>query len=286
MAYYISRAAEREFVDVKSVPGLSQALMVGRDQGARNLEASLYKLDPGASTGWSRSPFEESWYVLEGAGEAAIAGLRYEIGSADFGVTPVGFSRALTAGEAGLTWLSVRTPVPAEPHVNRSHYPAQAIEGEFLGRPSETDPRHRFVGHFEDSDMAPYAQISMPGYHGPCIKNISIRMMVDQLIGAQHHSLFHAEIAPRSGPGQAAKVHYHPFEEFYFFTSGGMRGFLDGNEELVSAGDLVWAGTGATHGFINEGDEPAHWIEAQSPIPPLSDAFYFPDDWSSLSEGH
>ncbi len=66
-----------------------------------------------------------------------------------------------------------------------------------------------------------------------------------------------------------------------------MHGFLDGKEEDVEAGDLVWAGTGATHGFFNERDEPACWIEAQSPpIPPTADAFYFPDEWLKLAEEH
>ena len=51
MAYYISRGSEREFIDVKKVPGLRQAFMVGRPQGATNLEASIYRLEPGA-TAW------------------------------------------------------------------------------------------------------------------------------------------------------------------------------------------------------------------------------------------
>ena len=50
----------------------------------------------------------------------------------------------------------------------------------------------------------------------------------------------------------------------------------------VSAGDLAWVSTDATHGFVNEGDEPAIWLEAQSPVPPDSDAFFFPDDWRAL----
>jgi mannose-6-phosphate isomerase-like protein (cupin superfamily) len=109
-------------------------------------------------------------------------------------------------------------------------------------------------------------------------------VMVDQLLGAQHHTTFIATIAPRSGPGRAAKVHYHPFEEIYYFISGGMRGMLDGNEEIIKEGDLVCASTNGTHGFVNERDEPARWIEVQSPVPPTSDAFFFPDDWRALSE--
>ena len=33
---------------------------------------------------------------------------------------------------------------------------------------------------------------------------------------------------------------------------------------------------------VNEAGEPAVWLEAQSPVPPDSDAFFFPDDWRAL----
>jgi mannose-6-phosphate isomerase-like protein (cupin superfamily) len=123
----------------------------------------------------------------------------------------------------------------------------------------------------------------MPGYHGPKIRNISVHMLVDRLLGAQHHTLFAAQIAPRAGQGQAASEHYHPFEEIYFFLSGGMRGTLDGEQVEVGAGDLAWVSVDATHGFVNQRDEPATWLEVQSPVPPDSEAFFFPDDWRALT---
>jgi quercetin dioxygenase-like cupin family protein len=284
MAYHISRAAEREWVDVKDVPGLRQALMVGEIHGSHHMEISLYELEPGATLGWNRCPFEESWFVTAGTGRAALAGLEYDLGVGDYGVAPVGLAHSLSAGDQGLRWFSVRAPKPPTFDGARSHISTQPLSGEYMGRPSETDPRHRHVGHFSDSDVAPYGNLAMPGYHGPNIKNISIRMMVDQLLGAQHHTTFIASIAPRSGPGRAAKVHYHPFEEIYYFIGGGMRGMLDGNEEVTETGDLVWVSTDGTHGFVNEREEPARWIEVQSPVPPTSDAFFFPDDWRALPE--
>jgi mannose-6-phosphate isomerase-like protein (cupin superfamily) len=62
-----------------------------------------------------------------------------------------------------------------------------------------------------------------------------------------------------------------------------MLGTLDGDEVDVAAGDMVWTGVDATHGFINRRVEPATWLEAQSPVPPDSGAFFFPDDWRALS---
>jgi hypothetical protein len=65
-----------------------------------------------------------------------------------------------------------------------------------------------------------------------------------------------------------------------------MSGMLDGVPETTQPGDLVWVSTDGTHGFVNENDEYARWIEVQSPIPPTSDAFFFPDDWRNLPADH
>jgi hypothetical protein len=131
----------------------------------------------------------------------------------------------------------VRAPKPLAFEGATRSLPAPAVAGESLGRPSETDSRHRLAGHFEFSDLGPPAQLSMPGYHGPKIRNISVRMVVDRLLGARHHTLFAAQIAGQSGTGQSA----------------------------------------------SERDEPATWLEAQSPVPPDSGAFFIPDDWRALS---
>jgi quercetin dioxygenase-like cupin family protein len=286
MTYYISRAADRTWNESPDTPGLSEALLVGAPHGAHHLEVALCELRLGSTWAAHRHPFEESFFVFSGSGRLALAGLEYELGSGDYGVIPVSVGHSLTAGSETLTFLSVRAPKPPIFDGARSSLAADVVGGEFLGRPSETDPRHRYVGHFDDGDLAPFADLAMPGYHGPNIKNIAIRMMVDQLLGAQHHTLFVATIAPKSGPGHAAKEHYHPFEEIYYFVSGGMRGILDGNDELVGEGDLVWVSTDATHGFINEHDQPAQWLEVQSPVPPSSEAFFFPDDWRGLPDDH
>jgi quercetin dioxygenase-like cupin family protein len=282
MTYRIARAAEREWTDSAAVPGLRDAILIDGPGGASHFEVRLFELSAGAAVPAHRHPFEESWYVLSGQGQRTVAGLTYDVATGDYGFSPVGAGHAVAATGDRLRWLSVRAPRPPAFRGAAASLPAAAVAGEPLGRPSETDPRHRFAGHFEPSDLAPPAQLSMPGYHGPKIRNISVHMLVDRLLGAQHHTLFVAEIASRSGAGQAASEHYHPFEEIYYFLSGGMLGTLDGAEVEVSAGDMVWTGVDATHGFINRRDEPATWLEAQSPVPPDSDAFFFPDDWRAL----
>ncbi|HUY51294.1 MAG TPA: cupin domain-containing protein [Streptosporangiaceae bacterium] len=283
MTFRVCRASERRWADSATVPGLREAALVDSDSGANHLEVRLCQLHAGSAVVPHRHPFEESWFILSGSGRRSVADLRYDVTTGDYGFSPVSVGHALEAGNEDLSWLSVRAPKPPAFRGAARTLPAADVTGEDLGRPSETDPRHRYAGHFEASDLGPHTQLSMPGYHGPKITNISVHMLVDRLLGAQHHTLFVAEIAPRSGHGHAATEHYHPFEEIYFFLSGGMLGTLDGQEVQVEAGDLAWVGVDATHGFVNERDEPARWLEVQSPVPPDSEAFFFPDDWRALA---
>lgn len=92
-------------------------------------------------------------------------------------------------------------------------------------------------------------------------------------------------LPPRSSAGRGpagSQRALHPFEEICYFLSGGMLGTLDGDEVDVATGDMIWTGVDATHGFIKRRDEPATWLEAQSPGPPDSGAFFIPEDWRAL----
>jgi quercetin dioxygenase-like cupin family protein len=281
MSYHVTRPNQRRWADVQGSAGLSECVLIGAAEGASHLEISLCRLSAGSAVAAHLHPFEESWYVLSGSGTRTVAGLRYEVATGDFGFAPVGISHAVRAGDEQLEWLAVRAPRPPDRLVPRTVL-ADDFVGEPMGRPAENDPRHRLVGHFSDTDLAPYGRISMPGYHGPNIRSVSIRMLVDRLLGAQHHTLFMVEFAPNAGAGNAAKEHYHPFEEIYFLLDGKARGTLDGQDVPVGAGDLIWLGVDSTHGFINEHNEPVRWLEVQSPVPPDSDAFFFPADWKGL----
>jgi mannose-6-phosphate isomerase-like protein (cupin superfamily) len=107
-------------------------------------------------------------------------------------------------------------------------------------------------------------------------------MMVDDVLGAQQHTLFMVEFARPSRPGLAAKEHFHPFEEAYFILRGRTTGTLGGERYELQAGDCIWTGTGTSHGFVNTGEEPLRWLEVQAPAPPPSHAFFFDDDWRAL----
>jgi mannose-6-phosphate isomerase-like protein (cupin superfamily) len=284
MSFHVTRADEQRWVEDPDLGGLPVAHLVGAAQGAVHLDVRLCELAPGAEVPAHLHPFEESFHVLDGAGQVAIADRAYDVAPGDHGVAPVAVAHAWrNTGDRPVRWLETRAPQPRRIGGRTGTYPATGFTWPGpAARPDETDPRQHWVGHFSDDDMAPYGPISMPGYHGPNIRSISVRMLVDQLMGAQQHTLFVVEFAPNATAGKAASEHFHPFEEIYYLLSGTALGTLDGTKVRVSAGDLVWTGVSSSHGFINDGDEPVRWIEAQAPVPPSADAFFFDDDWKKL----
>lgn len=269
--------------------GLRVATYVSAAEGAVHLETAVSELAPGGAVRGHLHPFEESFYVLAGRGLLAIGDTRYEVQPGDFGFAPLAFPHAWSnpSGEP-LRWLRVRSPQPRPIGPHAGTYPVPDLPLPSSGRPiTGTEVGQRFVGHFADEQLPPPGPLSMPGYHGYNVRNVSVRMMVDEQLGARHQALFVVQFQPATGlpAGElSAKEHFHPFEEIYFFTAGQARGRLAGQACEVAAGDLVFAGVGASHGFTNSGDTPVRWIEAQAPAPPAADGFFFEDDWVQL--GH
>lgn len=277
MAHAVARGSELDFQ--AEGDGFTAAVMVGSATGAQHLEVSICRLEPGASTPATFHAFEESWYVLEGTGQVSVAEITYDVGPDAYGVFPVSVPRLLRGGPEGMRWMRTRAPQPRT-QAMREGLPADDWQrGTVARRPSDTDPRSRWAGQFTETDMGPYGPLAMPGYHGPNVQNIFVRMLVDEPIGAQHHTLFTVEFGPQAKGGQAASEHYHPFEEGYYLTAGSATGTLDGETVEVSAGDLVWTSVNGTHGFVNSGDVPVRWLEVQSPTPPPAHGFCFLRDW-------
>lgn len=279
----VVRGGELTYTPDPGCPGLSTAKLVGPDSGSVHLDLALCRLEAGADGAARFNAFEESWYVLEGSGQVSVADVTVEVSVDSYGMFPVATPHLVRAGTDGMTWLRVRAPQPLGRDSRRGVRTAEGwTPSPTVRTPSETDPRSRWCGVFRDDDMGPYGPITMPGYHGPHIKSITVRMLVDQLLGANHHTLFMVEFGPQATKGHAATEHYHPFEEAYYLLSGSAIGTLDGEVVEVAAGDLVWTGVNGTHGFVNEGGVPVRWLEVQSPLPPAKDAFFFPSDWEAL----
>jgi mannose-6-phosphate isomerase-like protein (cupin superfamily) len=268
--------------------GLQAVTLLSRDHGSVHMEIAVSELAPGGVIAGHLHPFEESFYLLSGRALLAVGGERYALRTDDFGFVPVAVAHAWhNPYDEPARWLRVRVPQPRRIGDAAGTYASRLVEIPKDGRTAdEADPTVHFVGHFSDADLNAPGPLSMPGYHGHNIRDISVRMMVDDVLGAVHHTLFTVEFAPRTDPGATAqaKEHFHPFEEIYFLVAGQAQATLAGDRHDVAAGDLVWAGTNTSHGYVNTGDVPVRWLEVQAPAPPPSNAFFFDDDWRALEE--
>jgi quercetin dioxygenase-like cupin family protein len=287
MSYHVMPASALDLQPVErpGLTGLTACTMLSAAHGSVHTEAAISELAPGGAIAGHLHPFEESFCVLAGRPLVNLGGRCYQLRPGDFGFAPVALAHAWSNphGEPA-RWLRVRAPQPRGIGRANGTYDSDEVVPPSQGRaPDESDPTCHFVGHFADEDLSPPGPLAMPGYHGHNVRNISIRMMVDDILGAQHHTLFMVQFVPGAIPGRlTAKEHFHPFEEVYYLLRGQARGWLDGEVNDVAAGDLVWTSTNGSHGFVNTGDEPLRWLEVQAPAPPPSGAFFFLDDWERL----
>jgi len=250
--------------------------------GAVHTGLGLCRLDADGTLNPHVHFYEEAFFILEGHMLESIDGHEYQLGSGDYGIIQAGVPHALhNIEDHPVRWLEVLSPQPKAPNQERDILLLKAETAPNRGSPPDfRDPMTRYLGHFDDAQMPPHALLQMEGYRGTSISGISLKMLVDHMLGAQHLTLFMVEFQP----GGAGNIHDHPFEEAYFFLSGEAEAILDGKTYHVKAGDYVWTSVGGTHGFFNKGTVPMRWIETQAPQPPNQQGFRFLADWAYLSE--
>ena len=272
-------AGSRDLAD-----GLEVAVMAGAEQGSVHLEVALSRLSPGGQVSGHRHFYEESFYILSGEPLIDIDGHRFHLRGNDFGVVPMAVPHAWSnPGSKIVEWFRMRSPQPRTIGDSLGTYLTDEVDiphgGELVGDPDPTVP---YVGHFAEHHLPAPGPLSLRGYRGPNVKNVATWMLVDDLIGAIHHTMFIVQFLPGSTTHPTGD-HFHPFEEAYYFLTGSAIAYLDGRELEVNAGDLVFAGTNALHGYQMTSDEPVRWIEVQAPGPTPSGAFIFPNDWERLA---
>lgn len=262
--------------------GLSVAVMAGREQGSVHLEVARSRLAPGGTIQGHRHFYEESFFVLSGEVIVDIDGHRYHLRPNDYGVALAGVAHAWrNVGSEPAEWFRMRSPQPRSVGATMGTFPVPDVappsEGEEVGDPS---PTMRHVGHFAEHHLPAPGPLAMRGYRGPNVSNVSLWMLVDDLLGALHHTMFIVEFVAGASTHPGGD-HFHPFEEAYYFLRGSAIAHLDQGDVAVGTGDLVFAGTNARHGYTMTGDTPVRWIEVQAPGPTPSGAFIFPADWEA-----
>ena len=80
--------------------------------------------------------------------------------------------------------------------------------------------------------------------------------------GTQQHSLAHITLLP----GKASLKHYHPVvEESYVILSGQGRMVIDGEEQMLRAGDAVAVPVNAIHQIFNDSDANLEFLAVCTP---------------------
>jgi quercetin dioxygenase-like cupin family protein len=192
--------------------------------------------------------------------------------------------------------MSMNTPLRLAPDAGRKDTffekapPLPANLDGRAERPAFGDPRTRWVGHYDGTPpQAEALRLNEPargrasaGMDTALIvySGISVKMLIDRVFGAELLTMFTVDYEP----GGSAQQHDHPFEEAYFFLDGECEAELDGTVYTVRAGDVVFAGVGAVHGFYNNGPGRVRWIETQAPQPPGRHAYRWVPVWKRFEE--
>ena len=274
--------------DVVSRPGSAgstERILIGHDSGAIHFDVAVVDVDGQSQIDGHVHPYEESFYVLEGEGVLTVGASSYRLSADDFALVAIGQPHGwANPTDTQLRFLRVRAPQP-RPGTDSDHRLEQfTVRTTGPTPPREVAAPHRPVGRFDSGQLPPPGPLAMKGYRGPRISGVSLWMLIDELVGALHHTMFVVEFEP-GGDRQSAGDHYHPFDEAYYFVAGSAIAHLDGEDVPVEAGDLVFCGVNALHGYTVTGDVPVRWIEVQAPVPPPSGATFFPADWQTDADG-
>lgn len=285
MASGVIAASEFPFVpvDERIADALEVAIMAGPDQGAVHLEVALSRLGPEGVIRGHQHFYEESFYILEGEPVLSYAGKEVRLTANDFGYIPAGVSHAWSnPHDAPALWFRMRSPQPRDIAGTNGTF----LDAELTPPKIGTTVREAGLsnlGSFEERHLPAPGPISMKGYRGANVNSVSIWMLVDEYVGALHHTMFIVQFIPGASTHPDGD-HFHPFEEAYYFLSGSATAHLDTGDFDVATGDLVFAGTNAQHGYTMTSDEPVRWIEVQAPAPTAREAFIFPSEWRARSE--
>jgi quercetin dioxygenase-like cupin family protein len=258
------------------------------------MAVGLCSLEPRGSIDEHLHSFEESFYVLDGSPVLVLDSRAYRLLPGACGVVPVGVRHAWI-GEAddAARWIDMYAPQPRIDGAGGedTFFVGPAPDGEGTAPLDVRDPRTRNLFRLDDGQMEldrlkagaavdePTVSASMAtallAYSG-----IAVKMLVDQRLDAQLHTMFMVEYEP----GGVAHPHDHPLEEAYVILEGEVEAEADGERYVLRAGDAFWTGVGCVHAFYNRSNGRVRWLETQSPQPPARHSYRFNRDWEYLEQ--
>ncbi len=266
--------------------------LVDGSVGSVHMGLGLCALKAGGRIDTHLHSFEESFYVLEGEPTLVLDRRAYPLVPGACGLVPVGVPHAWQGPAKGSAkWIDMTAPQPRPK--------GAADDTFFLGPPEKfemmaldiRDPCSRHLFRMAEDDIvldklkvgarveAPTVSASMStallAYSG-----IALKMLVDQRLDAQLHTMFMVEYQP----GGVAHPHDHPLEESYLILDGEVEAVGDDQRYTLRKGDLFWTGVGCVHAFYNTSPGTVRWLETQSPQLPARHGYRFSRDWEYFKE--
>jgi quercetin dioxygenase-like cupin family protein len=269
--------------------GFARAALVDHASGSVHMGLGLCSLE--GSLDLHVHSFEESFFVLDGEPVLHLNGESVRLLPGACGVVPVGVPHAWTNESGCASWIDMLAPQPR---------PAGASPDTFFLGPAPSsahaidldvrDPRCRNLFRLDDWQMevdnlkagAPVDQPTVSASMATALlaySGIAVKMLVDQRLDAQLHTMFMVEYQP----GGIAQPHDHPLEEAYVMLEGEVEAVADGERYTLRKGDVFWTGVGCVHAFYNTSGKRVRWLETASPQPPARHSYRFERDWDYLA---
>jgi quercetin dioxygenase-like cupin family protein len=276
--------------------GFDRLAILDPTVGTTHTDLGVGRLMPGGVVPAHVHSYEEAIYVLSGELSVQIEHRAYLLRSGDFAFFPVGSAHAMAnTSTTEARWMDVNSPVSLRRSSGRADtfFPTGFADVLRDAEPPDlADPTLRLVGHYDGTEPEHVRQsVSSPargrasaGMNTALLaySGISVKMLVDQNRGAHLLTMFMVDYEVNG----AAQVHDHPFEEAYFFLKGETDFELGGTTHHFQAGDVAWAGVGATHACFNTDGGRVRWIETQAPAPPQQHSYRWPADWAHYETSH
>ncbi len=272
--------------------GYRRQSLISRATGSPHMSLSVGHLAAHGHVDATVHSFEVSLYVFAGTLAVTMHGETTHLGPDHAIVVPVGVTYSLRALDAHVRWLQMSAPGELDDGRRQDTF----FTGDSLAEsapiiPDMRDPRFSHAVRFDaasmdlkklahgaavaDPTVSPSMATALLAYSG-----IGVRMLIDQRVGAQLHTMFIVDYQPTA----IAHPHDHPFEEAYIFVEGEVHALVDGDELVLHPGDVLWAGVGADHGFENRSNGLVRWIETQAPQPPAQHSYRFSREWEHLAD--
>ncbi len=275
-----------------SSSGFTRQRLIDRATGSAHMSLFVGHLEPEGTIDAVVHSFESSLYVTSGSLLISTQGATTHLGPDHCFVIPVGVTYSLRSLDEGATFLEMHAPGDLNDGRRQdTFFTGETIPESAPEVPDMRDPRNQHAVRFDansmdlhrlargaavdDPTVSPSMATALLAYSG-----IGVRMLIDQRVGAQLHTVFIVEYQPTA----IAHPHDHPFEEAYIFVEGEVHALVDGDELVLHPGDVLWAGVGADHGFENRSGGLVRWIEYQAPQPPLQHSYRFSREWQYLAD--